>query len=217
MTDTLRHYETLADQADERLRFKPKEFERRENDRHLTTLRVAKLVTESSEGLCIVRNASAGGMMIDAMLVIEPGQIVTIDLNNDHQVEGKVVWYRDGLAGVQFDEALDIDSVLAKPGVLKNGMSPRLPRLEIEGSVELKYSNRSITANICDISQRGVKLSLADELLVNFQITVIMPGFRPLTGSVRWARDNYAGIAFHEIVSISELMAWVAGHRQNET
>lgn len=187
--------------------------EQREHGRQMTTLRVAKLATEAAQGLGIIRNASAGGMMIDALISFEPGQKVTIHLSDEQQVEGKVVWHKERLTGVQFDQRVDIDRVLAKPRVLKNGLNPRLPRLECQFPAELKVGAERVTVLVCDISQRGVKLEMTRQLEPNEKIVVSIDGLGTLHGSVRWIGDDQVGIELHEILPISQIMKWAA--RQN--
>src|SRR5712675_648572 len=124
--------------------------DRRAHNRQLTTLRVAKLSAGTSEALCIVRNASSGGMMIDGAGAMERGQLVTVDLNNEQQVTGRVVWQKDGLTGVQFKQRVDLDTVLAKPAILKGGKSPRLPRLSIQRAAALRHETKRVPVTICD-------------------------------------------------------------------
>jgi hypothetical protein len=54
-----------------------------------------------------VRNLSAGGLMADAPLKVQRGQLVSIELRNIGWVEGSVAWVQDTRFGIAFREEID--------------------------------------------------------------------------------------------------------------
>ena len=59
-----------------------------------------------------VRNLSAGGLMAEGPLPVQPGQMVTISLRNLGWVEGLVAWVQDSRFGIAFRK--DIDPKIAR-------------------------------------------------------------------------------------------------------
>ena len=87
-----------------------------------------------------------------------PGQRVTVELKTNQPVAGRVVWMREGNAGIQFDVAMDVAELLANPQVLDNGWRPRTPRVEIDRMATLRAGARTTWVHARDISQSGVKI-----------------------------------------------------------
>ena len=111
--------------------------ERREHYRHLTVMRVAKLVNEALqiEGLGVVRNVSDGGMMIEAHIAVEVGQVIAVSLLEDRKVLGEITWKEGNAIGISFDAPVPIEDVLARPDRLGDGRKVRLPRLQVTAQV----------------------------------------------------------------------------------
>ena len=51
----------------------PAPVERRDGERHLTLFRVGSIVVEDRRELCLIKNVSAGGMLIRAYSAMIPG------------------------------------------------------------------------------------------------------------------------------------------------
>ena len=54
-----------------------------------------------------IRNLSAGGLMAEAPVEVERGDVVHVDLRNVGDVSGKVAWTAEGRFGVAFDHPID--------------------------------------------------------------------------------------------------------------
>jgi hypothetical protein len=54
-----------------------------------------------------VRNLSSGGLMADAPLKVQRGQLISIELRNIGWVEGSVAWVQDSRFGIAFREEID--------------------------------------------------------------------------------------------------------------
>lgn len=69
-----------------------------------------------------VRNLSAGGMMIEVLDPLQPGQRLTAQLRGIGAVDGQVAWVRAGRAGIAFDR--EIDPELARRPVQSGEATP---------------------------------------------------------------------------------------------
>lgn len=185
-------------------------LERRSHNRYKTVLRVAKLSASDARGLCVIRNVSPGGMLIDVHSSFEPGEAVTIELSDERQIAGRIAWQQQGLTGIQFNERVDIDVILAKPTKLSDGKSPRLPRLEVQSPAKVQHEGRTIAAEMRDVSQRGAKLRSDEAFARDARLLILVPGLGQLQATVRWSDDDSFGVAFGEIVPINDLMEWIA-------
>lgn len=73
-----------------------------------------------------VRNLSAGGMMAEASLKAQRGQIVWVDIRNIGWVEGSVAWVHEDRFGIAFRE--EIDPKVARAPVSSGDGTPSFPR-----------------------------------------------------------------------------------------
>lgn len=70
---------------------------------------LAQLRIEGSEELyrVKVRNLSAGGMMAEGAVMVDRGQLVSVELRNIGWVKGSVAWKQDDRFGIAFVDEID--------------------------------------------------------------------------------------------------------------
>ena len=187
--------------------------ERRSNQRHIKILRVGTLVVDGRRELCLIRNISAGGLMAHVYSVLTPGQRVMVELKTNQAVAGRVVWTREGNAGIQFDAAMDVAELLATPQVMDNGWRPRTPRVEVDQMATLRAGARTTWVHARDISQSGVKVETDRPPARGEEVVLTLDGFRPLPGVVRWASADHCGISFNQLIPFGELIGWLRRQR----
>jgi hypothetical protein len=91
----------------------PSPGDRRETDRHLTLYRVGSIIIDDGRELCLIKNISAGGMMIRCYCAIPVGTPLSIELKCGQPVTGKASWVRDQNVGVTFDAPVDVIDILS--------------------------------------------------------------------------------------------------------
>src|SRR5918995_2746098 len=64
--------------------------ERRDGHRHMTLYRVGSIQVEDRRELCLIKNISAGGMMIRLYCSIADGTPVTVELKSGHPISGRI-------------------------------------------------------------------------------------------------------------------------------
>src|SRR4051794_17987538 len=124
--------------------------ERREDERVLRVFRLAKLVTKAEE-ICLVRDISAGGVKVEIFSEKTPGTRVTLDLGDDVPRAGTIMWAYTDLAGISFDEKIDVRRVLSK-APLPGGRQPRGLRLGVEAKALLCVEQQRVACSLVDIS-----------------------------------------------------------------
>lgn len=183
--------------------------------RTVTTLMVGKLVREGGgEQLCRVRNISASGMMLDSPLPLRDGDRITVELRGGPALTGKIVWVSDGRAGVQFEARIDVEDVLAtakgsSPAARLRRAVPRAPRFHVTGPARLVCNGVSNAVRLENISQSGARILLPNHLDLDRVMTLVVPGLKPHSCTVRWSDAEAAGIAFIDMIPYAEPAAWL--------
>lgn len=186
----------------------PRPEERRNDDRLMPMLRVAKLTQDGArEQLIRLRNVSAGGLMAEVGHPVDVGTEVSLELSSQ-KIPATVVWTREGTAGFKFDQNVDLGELLAgrKP---RHGFRPRPPRLEVDCKATLKLGKTYYTVDVHDISLGGVKVEPIEEYCLGKEVVVVVESLRPIRGEVRWFCDRRAGVVFDKPLKFEELAEWV--------
>ena len=186
----------------------PRPAERRNDERVAAMLRVGKLTDSSgNEQLVKVKNLSAGGVMVIVTRGPSVGDRVELELSSQ-RIPGSIIWIRDEMAGMKFDQDVDLGELLAgrKP---RHGFRPRPPRLEIPCKASVRVGKTYYTVDVHDISLGGIKLQPIEEYCVGKKVIVVVESLRPIKGEVRWYSDRRAGIVFDQALDFDELAEWV--------
>ncbi|MGI8704537.1 MAG: PilZ domain-containing protein [Sphingomicrobium sp.] len=185
----------------------PRPAERRSDDRLIPLLKVAKLVSQSGERLIRVRNISAGGLMAEIGDCPAVGEQVSVELSSQ-KIPSSVIWIRDGLVGIKFDQTVDLGELLAgrKP---RHGFRPRPPRLDVSCMASIRVGKTYYTVDVHDISLGGMKVEPIEEYCVGKEVIVVVESLKPIKGEVRWYSERRAGIVFKKPLEFDELAEWV--------
>ena len=183
--------------------------ERRGDERHMTLLRVGSLIVGERRELCLIRNVSAGGMLVRVYSEIAPGTRVMIELKQGEPVHGTILWAKDELVGVSFDAPVDIPSLIATPA---DAPRPRMPRLEVRCTAWVRDGAVVHRTRALNISQGGLRVEATRALPAGAQVTVTLPRLAPEQGVVRWNDGESCGITFNNVLALPMLVAWL-GHQ----
>jgi PilZ domain len=185
----------------------PRPTERRDEQRVMPMLRLAKLTSATGEQLIRVRNVSAGGLMAEAGQPVNIGDAVTLELSSQ-RIPSTIVWTRDGTIGVKFDHNLDLGELLAgrKP---RHGFRQRPPRLDVQCKASVRIGKLYYTVDVHNISLGGLKVEPIEEYCVGKDVVVVVESLRPIKGHVRWFSDRQAGIVFAKPLGFEELAEWI--------
>lgn len=186
----------------------PRPVERRADERVTSMLRQGKLVDAAgNEQLIKIKNLSAGGIMAIAGQLPEVGAAVQVELSSQ-KIPSTVVWTREEMAGIKFDQNVDLGELLAgrKP---RHGFRPRPPRLDIPCKASVRIGKTYYGVDVHDISLGGMKVEPIEEYCVGKKVIVVVESLRPVKGEVRWFADRRAGIVFDRPLDFNELSEWV--------
>ncbi|HSQ99588.1 MAG TPA: PilZ domain-containing protein [Sphingomicrobium sp.] len=191
----------------------PTQPERRGGDRYLSLLRVGAIMVEGRRELCLIRNISAGGMMIRAYSNIAVGTRLSVELKQGDPVKGVVKWVDNGMTGVTFDAPIDVVLLLAPPG---DGPRPRLPRIEVDCTAWVREDGNVIRTRVLNISQGGLCVEARAPLTIGANVVTTLPGLAPAPGVVKWNEDGVYGLSFNRSLVLSDLVTWLQELQQGE-
>jgi len=173
----------------------------------MSLLQAGKIITDTIQELCLIRNLSSRGVMADIFAPIEEGTSLQIEFKAGVRVKGIVRWVEDGRAGIEFEDDIDIHELLAPN---KARMTPRAPRLSIDGTAKIMLEDDQVHVQVIDISQGGMKVAEHSELEVGEDIVVEIEGLPVRASVVRWIRDGQAGISFNRVMPLDQVAFWAA-------
>ncbi|WP_336985383.1 PilZ domain-containing protein [Altererythrobacter aquiaggeris] len=175
--------------------------ESREAPRFTLLMRAAKLIVPSGEFLCIVRDVSSTGLSTRNFHALPPGRPIILVLQNGDQHQIEKMWERDGAAGFQFAEPVDIVRFLSE-----HGRYPKRPvRLSLNIPAQIASYGSSQHALIEDISQQGARIECSSRLAIDQTFRIEAKGLPEIRAKVRWRRDRKYGLVFEDTFQFAEL------------
>ena len=189
----------------------PKPPKRRTGDRQLSLLRVGALIVHDRRELCLIKNVSAGGMLIRAYSAIAEGSQLSVELKQGEPVTGTAQWIKDGNVGVSFDTPIDVLSLVSTDMA---GPRPRMPRIEIQCTAWVREGAQVHRTQAANISQGGLCVESAAEIPLGTDVIVTLNGLAPEPAVVRWRNENTYGLAFNRVLSLAQLVAWLHDERE---
>ena len=185
--------------------------ERRSDERHLSLLRVGAMKIGERRELCLIKNISAGGMLIRSYCTVPVGAAVSVELKQGEPVAGIARWVDGDFVGVAFDQPIDVLDLLA---LSAEGPRPRLPRVEVNCTGSIREGAITQRCKAINISQGGLKVESSASFDVGADVTVSLFGLQPCSGSVRWREGDCYGITFHRLLPLAALVSWLQVQRE---
>ncbi len=185
--------------------------DRRDGDRHMTLYRVGSIIVDDRRELCLIKNISAGGMLIRAYCSLSVGMALRVELKSGQPIRGKVSWLHDHSAGISFDQPIDVIEILSAS---MDGPRPRMPRIEIDGHATIREGANALRVQVRDISQGGLKIQSEAVFAIGAEVVVTLNGLASQPGVTRWTDQGFTGITFNRLLPLGELVAWLQRQRE---
>jgi hypothetical protein len=184
--------------------------ERRSSRRERIVLRVGVLTDESGACFCLVKNISQSGAKVKLYGPATVGSAVELRMGDESPLAGRIVWARDGLAGIDFDGAVEPEMVLRAAHKLAPTKRRSSPRVRAAGQVLLRSGGQIHAAALCDISTSGAKIRTSKLLEFGPSLAITLRGFPPMKAYVRWMDDAHVGLVFDDHIPVELLSEWLA-------
>jgi len=183
--------------------------ERRRNVRHTAVMQIAKIrLGAGREEMCLVRDLSTEGLKAEIYVPVETGMRVEIEVRTGHKLGGCVAWAEPDMIGVSFDEPMPMAAMLAHCSFDERVGALRPPRLNVDMNGVLKLGSDERAVRIGNISQAGVQIGACDPLHAGAPCAIALPGLPPRAATVRWWRDDQAGLLLSEPFDYTEFAEW---------
>lgn len=167
----------------------------------LPMLRSAKMVCQSGEYFCIIRDLSSLGVGLRFRHDVPPEARVILQLENDATYPIERVWAGKQAAGYRFIGEIDVDEFTRAPSPYHH----RPIRLRIDAAVEMVADNLSGTARLIDLSRAGAMIETSRQLTTGSRVRLELPGLAPRIADICWRKTSLYGLSFGNPISIDEL------------
>lgn len=184
--------------------------EMRGAQRYTLLIRTAKLVCESGEFLCIIRDVSETGVRLRLFHDLPRDMRMALELSNGEHYFIERVWERDSHAGFRFAAPIDVHAFIAE-------VSPyprRQMRLRLEFPVLLTVDGQVSAATICDLSTQGGRIECSRYLALGQRVKLQGDGFPLNMAKVCWRSGNSYGLAFEQVFKLEEFAVMAAQLQQ---
>lgn len=164
-------------------------------------LRRAKLVCETGEYLCLIRDVSELGVGLGFLHDVPPEPRVLLQLANDLTYPVERIWTGKRQAGYRFGGEMTVDAFLREQTPHK----PRALRLTIPGTVRIDEGRSPTDARLIDISCEGAKIASPAVYFQNRLLSFSLEGLPPQLAQVRWSENGKHGLKFQVPLDTEEL------------
>lgn len=167
-------------------------------------IRSAKIICQSGEYPCIVRDVSSGGCKLRFFHAMPPEAYVLLELANGETFAMKRVWNRELEAGFQFSVPIDVEAFIEEASPF-----PRRPiRLRIRTGMRVWTDGKPIDGVLRDIGTGGIGVALSSELALRQAVRLAIAGIPDCYARVAWRRGAAHGLVFEQQLKINELAQW---------
>lgn len=185
--------------------------DQRAGERFTTLFRVARVVADSgAQHLCLIRNIGAGGLMLETYTPFEMGAAVRVEPKGCEPVSGRICWVKDKHAGVAFDAPIDVAAYLGLNQPPDTQETPRGPRLMVGRRARLRVGVMWHIVELIDLSQKGAKVQSDLPMEMDAAVELMVERLAPLSGRVRWMKEDRIGIEFSTAIPLADLAEWAS-------
>jgi len=188
-------------------------FERRGGARQKLVLRIGLLELNDRSMFCLVKNISATGVQVKQYGRLTPGTVVALRVGDEDPIPGKVVWARDGLAGVEFDQRLNPEALLRIGQKMVAHKRRSAPRVATGLRACLRTAGMRHSVTICDLSMVGARLRAVQPITFGPITIVEVAGLPALKAFVRWSDGSEFGVSFEAALPIQIIADLISGEQ----
>jgi hypothetical protein len=164
-------------------------------------LRSAKVVCQSGEYLCLVRDVSASGAGLRFFHAVPPEPRIFLELANGQIHPVEQVWARGQEAGYRFASPVDVAEFIAE----RSDNPHRAIRLRLESPALVTVEGHDCLATLHDISRTGARLEAGYGWPLQAFVRIELAGFPIRYGHVRWREGTTHGIVFQNAMPLGDL------------
>ena len=183
--------------------------ERRSQERHTLILRAGLLEQQGKPAFCLAKNISASGIQVKLYTQASIDHDVRICVADEEPLDGRIIWIRDGVAGIRFDKRIDPQTLLRFQQKLRPVRRRSMPRIKVSGHTSVRMGGRNIPSVLQDISSMGARITTPKPLEVGGVALVSFPGLPEVRAYVRWVEECESGLVFETPIPMQVIAQWV--------
>lgn len=180
---------------------RPSVRDERDAPRFPLLIRTAKIVCDSGEYLCIVRDISASGVQLRLFHPLPAARSLTLELSNGASYPLKKVWEEPNQAGFRFAGAVDVHAFMEEP----SRHARRPIRLHLRLAARLRARGGACRATVHDISRYGARIQSARIFEIDERVELELPGVPPIAASVCWRNGLQHGLVLRRTFTFEDL------------
>lgn len=170
--------------------------DRRSANRHQLVLRVGLLEQDGRSIFCLVRNISSTGVQIRHYGRVVEGASASLRVGDEDAIPGTLVWSRNELAGLEFEQPLNPQALLRMEQKLRGHRRRTAPRVNTALGGSLRTGGMRHFVTLCDLSIMGARVRTKKRIVFGERIVIEVPGLPSLQAHVRWSDGAEHGLAF---------------------
>ncbi len=184
----------------------PEAGDQRTAARFTLLIRLAKLLVDDKEYLCVIRDASQAGMRLKLFKRIPTQSRIVIELANGERFPVRKIWERDGFGGFAFAEEVSLER-LVETG---HGPFPNHKlRLRTLLGGRLVVGGQDYPITFENLSVQGACITCEDLLAIDQLVRVETDELPAFHAKVRWRQRPQYGLVFEQMLSFEELGRFV--------
>jgi hypothetical protein len=188
----------------------PSGLDLRQAARATLLIRSAKLICQSGEYVCLVRDVSASGVRLRLFHALPPETYFFLAMANGEIYPMENRWTQPDptatqseacQAGFRFAQPIDVDAFIEEAGDY-----PRRPiRLSLECHGQLFSDGRNTPMVLRNISQGGAQVETTTWLALHQTVRLVIDGLPERFAQIRWRNRYDHGLAFDQAFRLDEL------------
>lgn len=175
--------------------------EQRDEPRAELGPRPAKVICQSGEYLCVLRDVSLLGVGLSFRHAVPPEPRILLQLANSLTYPIERVWIGKKQAGYRFGCEVTLDEFTDEPG----DFARRAIRLTIKAPAKLGDGRKLRDIRIVNLSCDGARFECEEDTPLNCLLGFSIDGLETRLGQVRWRDGNTYGMQFQHSLSEQEL------------
>jgi PilZ domain len=183
--------------------------ERRSSNRQVSVMLTAKLETSGRQQPCRILNISSKGANIESLISLKVGQPIEIEFRSNLKSKGTIRWVRDAQAGVEFNEAIDLNEIWKRSEVSIKRIKPRPPRYCCFAPAMVEHGENRQQCQIIDISASGMRVVDVKKMVLGATVMIEPTGLPRHRAKVVWCNKESAGLKLVNPFKYHELEMWL--------
>lgn len=175
----------------------------RQAERAALMMRHAKVVCQSGQYLCMIRDVSELGVGLVFLHEVPPEERIILQLANDHTYPIERVWCGKRQSGYRFGCEMDVEEFIEE----QSAHEKRALRVKSSGEVRIVEGRTTTTGQLLDLSCEGAKFAADTKHVPQRLLSFEVDGLPPQLGQIRWQEGGCFGVKFQHPLSAEELAA----------